>query len=81
MDRGTLLVMAGFGMILLGFLLVFIGTVISSLGDGEVEGGGVIMIGPIPIIFGRGRGASVAAVLAIILMALWIIGFLLTRRG
>jgi len=81
MDRGTLLVMAGFGMILLGFLLVFIGTLISALGGGVVEGGGVIMIGPIPIIFGTERGASVAAVLAIILMALWVIGFLLARRG
>ncbi|ASJ11456.1 TIGR00304 family membrane protein [Thermococcus thioreducens] len=82
MDKGGLLILAGMGMILLGFLLVFIGTAISALGgEGEVEGGGVIMIGPIPIVFGTGRGAGIAAILAIILMALWIIGALLARRG
>ncbi|WP_297090433.1 DUF131 domain-containing protein [Thermococcus sp.] len=82
MDKGSLLILTGMGMILLGFLLVFIGTAVSALGgDGEIEGGGVIMIGPIPIIFGTGRGVSIAAILAIILMALWIIGALLARRG
>lgn len=82
MDRGGLLITTGIGMILLGFLLVFIGTLISALGgEGEVEGGGVVMIGPIPIIFGTGRGASMATLLAIVLMVLWIVGALLARRG
>ncbi|WP_258083426.1 TIGR00304 family membrane protein [Thermococcus thermotolerans] len=82
MDKGSLLILAGMGMILLGFLLVFIGTAVLALGgEGEVEGGGVIMIGPVPIIFGTGRGVGIAVILAIILMALWIIGALLARRG
>ncbi len=85
MDREGLLITTGIGMILLGFLLVFIGTLISALGGGEGEvegGGGVVMIGPIPIIFGTGRGgASMATLLAIVLMVLWIVGALLARRG
>ena len=83
MDKGSLLIMTGMGMIMLGFLLVFIGTIVSALGgEGDVEGGGVIMIGPVPIIFGTSRGAAgMALILAIILMALWVIGALLARRG
>lgn len=36
----------------------------------EVRGGGVILIGPIPIVFGESRYAFYALVLAIILMVL-----------
>lgn len=42
-----------------------------------VKGGGVVMIGPIPIIFGSDRKSSeIAIILAIILMLLW---FVLSR--
>ncbi|ACJ17202.1 conserved hypothetical membrane protein [Thermococcus onnurineus NA1] len=82
MDKGTLLIALGMGMIFLGFLLVFIGTLFSAMGgEAEVESGGVIMIGPFPIVFGTGRGATLAMILAIIMMAFWIIGALLARRG
>lgn len=38
----------------------------------NVKGGGVIMIGPIPIIFGSDRkSAEIAIILAIVLMLLW----------
>ncbi|WP_440952655.1 TIGR00304 family membrane protein [Methanococcoides sp. FTZ1] len=41
-----------------------------------VKGGGVIMIGPIPIIFGSDRNSSeIAIILAIILMLLWFVLF------
>jgi len=79
--KGGILIGAGIALILIGFLLVLIGTLISAFGEGDVEGGGVIMIGPIPIVFGTGRGATLAMVLAVILMALWVIGALLMRRG
>ena len=79
--RGELLIITGIAMIFIGFLLVFIGTLIASTGgEAEVEGGGVIMIGPIPIIFGTQRGATLAMILAIILMLLWIFMVLLSRR-
>lgn len=66
----------------IGFLLIFIGTLVSAFGgEADVEGGGVIMIGPIPIVFGTGRGVTIAMILAVVLMVLWIIGALLARRG
>ena len=81
MMRGEGLILAGIALIFIGFLLVFIGTLLSATGEAEVEGGGVIMIGPIPIVFGTGRGATMAMILAVVLMVLWIIGALLMRRG
>lgn len=43
----------------------------------EVKGGGVVLIGPIPIVFGDSKYASLALILAIILMllsiAFWVI--------
>ncbi|NJE54473.1 DUF131 domain-containing protein [Thermococcus sp. 21S9] len=80
--KGEVLIGAGIVLIFIGFLLVFLGTLISALGGGNVEGGGVIMIGPIPIVFGTSRSAvTVASVIALVLMLLWIIGVLLARRG
>jgi uncharacterized protein (TIGR00304 family) len=62
---GTLLVLVGFGVILVAMLS-------KAKKEGtEVKGGGVIMIGPIPIIFGSDmKWASVAIILAIILIVL-----------
>lgn len=46
--RGEELVLAGIALIFLGFILVFIGTLLSAFsGEADVEGSGVIMIGPI----------------------------------
>lgn len=80
---GRILISAGIALILIGFLLVFLGTVVAASGEGgSVEGGGVIMIGPIPIVFGTSKGAAtLAMVLAIILMALWLAAALLLRGG
>ncbi len=79
--KGELLIIAGIAMIFIGFFLVFIGTLMTAAsGEAEVESGGVIMIGPIPIVFGTQRGATLAMILAIILMLLWIFTALLNRR-
>ncbi|HDD31450.1 MAG TPA: DUF131 domain-containing protein, partial [Thermococcus litoralis] len=75
--KGELLMLVGMGLIFIGFMLIFIGTLMAATGgETDVEGGGVIMIGPIPIVFGTSRGATLAMVLAIFLMLLWIIGAL-----
>ena len=81
MDRGSTLILGGMGLILVGFLLIFIGILLSAAhGEGDLEGGGVIMIGPIPIVFGTSRGAAtLAMVLALLLMGAWIILSLLAR--
>jgi uncharacterized protein (TIGR00304 family) len=68
---GVLLILAGFAVL-----------VVYALGgktDGEVgvKGGGVVMIGPIPIVFGSDmKWASIAIVLAIILI---VVAFVLYR--
>ncbi len=81
--KGEVVVTAGIIIILIGILFIFVGSMISIFteakeGKSEVKTGGVIMIGPIPIIFGSDRGmAIIGVVLAIILM---IIAYILFYR-
>ena len=69
------LVLAGILLVLVGFGVI----VVVMLSQGrkeraEVKGGGVIMIGPVPIIFGSDmKWTSVAIVLAIILIVLTVV--------
>lgn len=82
------LVLVGTGIILLGFLVVFLAIATSggsSEGERErrteVKGGGVIMIGPIQIIFGSdAKWASVAVVLAIVLIVVVLVSEVLVGR-
>jgi uncharacterized protein (TIGR00304 family) len=69
------LVFIGLAITLLGFLVVFLAMIMSGKasnggeGKAQVKGGGVIMIGPIPIIFGSdAKWTSIAIVLAIVLI-------------
>ena len=71
------LVFVGVAIILVGFLVVLIAMMTGrgSFEDGEkrsqVKGGGVILIGPIPIVFGSdAKWASIAIVLTIALIVL-----------
>jgi uncharacterized protein (TIGR00304 family) len=76
------IILAGFTVVVLGILLIFIGTALqssSSSSKTEIHTGGVIMIGPIPIIFGNNKGLVVIAVIfAVVLMVL---SYLLFYRG
>jgi uncharacterized protein (TIGR00304 family) len=81
------LVFIWIGIILVGFLVVFLATATSgkSSGEGErrseVRGGGVIMIGPIPIVFGSdAKWASIAMVLAIVLVVVVLLSGVLIGR-
>ncbi|MFH0904927.1 MAG: TIGR00304 family protein [Methanobacteriota archaeon] len=79
----TLLIMLGIILIMLGlFLLVFWvitrsvqeGAGINNKENANVKASGVIMIGPVPIVFGSDkRSALIAIILAIVLMLLVII--------
>ncbi|MFH1323430.1 MAG: TIGR00304 family protein [Methanobacteriota archaeon] len=79
----TLLIMLGIILIMLGlFILVFWGITrsiqggegIDSKENANVKASGVIMIGPVPIVFGSDkRSALIAIILAIVLMLLVII--------
>ena len=71
------------GFLLLGITLVFVGIavlVVASLVLGGGSVGGVILIGPIPIVFGAGPGAGLLIVLSIILTIISIIFFLVMNR-
>ncbi len=83
--------MNGLDLVTIGIILVFVGfivvllSMISAGGRSRVEGGGVIIIGPVPIVFGSNRNVtSLLLVLAIILTVLTIIMFIvpmITYRG
>jgi len=72
------------GFLLLGITMVFAGIavlVVASLvfgGSGSV--GGVILIGPIPIVFGAGSEAGLLIAVSIILTVVSIIFFVITNR-
>jgi len=75
----------------IGFILIFVGAMLlvigmtrrmaQSSGDGEQDrehkSRGVVLIGPIPIVWGFGnRGRLIMAVLFVLVMVVWLILFL-----
>ena len=79
------LITLGVIVILIGFVIIFMTTLLSARsrsreGEGghtEVKGGGVVMIGPIPIIFGTdAKWTTIAIILAIILV---VVSFIFTQ--
>jgi uncharacterized protein (TIGR00304 family) len=81
----------GVAIIFVGFLIVMIAVTMSGSRrspdqdgdrqDTHVRGGGVIMIGPIPIIFGSdAKWTSIAIVLAIILIVVALLSRVLIRQ-
>lgn len=70
MIKGNTIIIAGIIIILIGFIMVFVGTTLQGASkSGEVKTGGVILIGPIPIIFGTDKNfIIIAVILALILM-------------
>ncbi|MGC9012192.1 MAG: TIGR00304 family membrane protein [Thermogladius sp.] len=78
---GVLIVVLGMAISLVGFLLMLFGALLSGEEDREdrVEGGGVLIIGPIPIVFGTSRRAAlVAAIIGLVLVAVTIAFLVLT---
>ena len=87
------LITLGFLIVLIGMLVILAGVFTlayqswKTSGEGGVEkpettvrGGGVIMIGPIPIIFGSDMGAvKLAVIMAIVVMLLAFVLFYLPR--
>ncbi len=65
------LVALGILFVFAGFAVIFVAIILSSKPSTErrVKGGGVVMIGPIPLVFGSDmKWASVAIVLALVLI-------------
>lgn len=80
MINSNTIIIAGIAVIIIGFILVFVGTALqASSKTGEVKSGGVILIGPIPIIFGNDKSFTIIAVImAIIIM---VVSYILFYRG
>jgi uncharacterized protein (TIGR00304 family) len=63
---GLLLALAGFA---LAIVAIFVAILRSARETGKVRGGGVVMMGPIPIVFGTDKeSARMLILLAIVLM-------------
>jgi uncharacterized protein (TIGR00304 family) len=62
----------GFALILAGVAVIVVGTLMSSKDrQHKAEGGAVVLVGPIPIVFGsNAKWASVAIALAIVLIVI-----------
>jgi len=72
---GLLLALAGFAV---GILALIIAVLRSARGAGRVRGGGVVMIGPVPIVFGTDKESTrILIVLAIVLMVVFLVFTLL----
>jgi uncharacterized protein (TIGR00304 family) len=68
--KGSEILSLGFIFIVIGVVLIFVGTLTSSLKakDTEIRGGGVILIGPFPIIFGSDPQAAKGVIILAILL-------------
>ena len=73
-----------FWLLIFGFILIFVGfavVVISSFAlGGSGSAGGVILIGPIPIVFGAGPDASWLILIGVIITVLSVVSFLVLNR-
>jgi uncharacterized membrane protein len=71
--------------LILGFVLVFVGITVVLVtavlyGGGSANFGGVIFIGPFPIVIGAGPDTTLMVLFGIILAVLSVIMFLVMRR-
>ena len=78
-DGMEFLSLVGFGLIIVGVLVVILAVVLLFVrsigkGKGKVRGGGVVVVGPVPIIFGTDeKSLKTAVLLSIALMVLVLI--------
>ena len=74
-----------FNFLVVGFLLVFVGIIVlvvtSVLNGGSASVGGVVFIGPIPIVFGAGPDANWLILISIIVAVVSLLLFFLYRRS
>lgn len=80
------LILVGFGIIILGFLMIMIALITESFkkekkeeeqSKTEIRGGGVVLIGPIPIVFGTDKQSLIIilsltiAIMILAIILLW----------
>ena len=76
-SRFFMLLVLGFAFVIIGVILVMAA---SLLGGGSASVGGVIFIGPFPIVFGAGPGAAWLIAISIVISVVMIAIFVLMRR-
>jgi uncharacterized membrane protein len=83
-DEGVAVASRLFLLLILGFVLVFVGIAVilvaSVLYGGSVSGGVVIFIGPFPIVVGAGPDVSLIILVSVILAVLSVVVFLVMNR-
>ncbi len=75
----------GLGLVIIGFALVSIAVILmvftAAKDKGKVKGGGVVMIGPFPIIFGTDKeSVKIILVLSIVLIVLLLVFMLFSHQ-
>jgi uncharacterized membrane protein len=75
-----------FLLLIVGFVLVFVGIAVILVaavfyGGGSVSGGVVIFIGPFPIVIGAGPDVTLIVLFSIILAVLSVVMFLVMNRS
>jgi uncharacterized protein (TIGR00304 family) len=71
----------GWFLLIGGVLLIFLAIILSIRGDDEgptqvkTESKGIIFLGPIPIVWGYGRGSRIITVIGVISILLFIVYF------
>ncbi len=76
-SRFFMFLMLGFAVVIIGIILVMAS---SLLGGGSASVGGVIFIGPFPIVIGAGPDAVWLIAISIAISVLMILSFVLMRR-
>jgi len=83
-DEGVMVSNRFFMLLILGFAFVIVGIIIilatAVFNSGSTSFGGVIFIGPFPIVFGAGPDAAWLIAIGIVVTILSIIVFLIMRR-
>ena len=76
-SRFFMVLMLGFPVVIIGIILIIVA---SLLGGGSASVGGVIFIGPFPIVFGAGPGVAWLILISIVISVIMIVVFVLMRR-
>jgi len=80
---GVMLIIAGLFVLLTAYIMEHAGRESGpGEGGGRVRGGGVVIVGPVPIVFGTDKGAAViAAIVGAVLTVIALVTWLMISHG